>query len=60
MEVLDGLDIDGYSVPSDDEEDGEDNLNDYGEDGEESLNNLLAGLDDETKEKYKKGELSVE
>jgi hypothetical protein len=42
-------------VPSDDEEEGEDQLHDYGEDGEESLNNFFAGMDEETKEKYKNG-----
>ena len=30
-------------MPSDDEEEGEDQLHDYGEDGEESLNNFLLG-----------------
>ena len=49
LEVLDGQDRDGFSVASDDEEEGEDHLHDYGEDGEESLNNLLAGMDEETR-----------
>ena len=47
-------------MPSDDEEEGEDQLHDYGEDGEESLNNLLANMDEETREKYKKGDLTDE
>ena len=42
-------------MPSDDEEEGEDQLHDYGEDGEDSLNNLFPGMDEETREKYKNG-----